>query len=300
MNSNNRSWIVLVFLSSWIGNAFAEEANSKTFVYKTTPQGSLELIVDYPPNWSDSERRPAMVFFFGGGWQNGTVLQFEPQARYFASRGLVAIRADYRVKSRQGVSPRECVEDAKSAIRWVRVHAKELGIDPGRVIAAGGSAGGHIAACTSLTPGLDAANEDQGTSSHPNALVLYNPVLRFSGEERLMSRINNDAKLGDLISPTNHLSSEIPPILLLYGSADPLIEQGKEFVKRAETLRLNVNLFTADKQKHGFFNRSPWLETTTRRVDQFLKSIGYLEGEPTLKESDRLPTNQPDRKRTAR
>lgn len=286
MNSNARSWIVLVLLSNWIGNAVAEESNSKRFVYKTTPQAKLELIVDSPPDWKGSDRRPAVVFFFGGGWQNGTVLQFEPQARYFASRGLVTVRADYRVKSRHGVSPRECVEDAKSAIRWIRSHSKELGVDPDRIVAAGGSAGGHIAACTSLTPGLDSDHEDMATSSRPNALILYNPVLRFSGEKRLMPRINNDEKLGELISPTRHLSLDTPPILLLYGTADPLIEQGKEFVERANTLRLKVELFSAENQKHGFFNRSPWLESTTRRVDAFLRSIGYLDGEPTLKEND--------------
>lgn len=290
MNSNDRPWIVLVFLATWVSNAAAEQSTSKTFVYKTTPQAKLELMVNYPPDWRRSDHRPAMVFFFGGGWQNGTVLQFERQAHYFASRGIVTVRVDYRVKSRHGVSPRECVEDAKSAIRWIRSHSKDLGVDPDRIIAAGGSAGGHIAACSSLTPGLDADNEDITTSSRPNALILYNPVLRFAGEERLMRRINNDKKLGDLISPTLHISSDTPPVLLLYGTADPLIEQGNEFVKRAELHRLKVELFTAENQKHGFFNRSPWLETTTRRVDVFLKSIGYLDGEPTLNDGDRMTT----------
>jgi len=101
---------------------------------------------------------------------------------------MVAARADYRVKSRHGVSPKECVEDAKSAIRWVRQNAAKLGADPNRIVAAGGSAGGHIAACTALTPGLDAEGEDTKVSSLPNALVLFNPVLRFSGIPQLMER----------------------------------------------------------------------------------------------------------------
>jgi len=289
-----------VLLVSLVRNGAAEESSTKTFVYKNATQTKLEMIVHFPPGWKETDRRPVVVFYFGGGWQNGTTSQFEPQAAYFASRGLVTARADYRVKSRQGVSPKECVEDAKSAIRWIRSNAKELGIDPDRIVAAGGSAGGHIAACTSLTPGLEAAGEDHAISSKPNVLVLYNPVLRFSGEERLMSRIGNDETLGELISPTRQLSSETPPTLLLYGTADPLLSQGKEYVDRAEPLRVKVELFTAEGEKHGFFNRSPWLEKTTIRVDTFLKGIGYLEGEPTLKENDRLPARKNDRKVSGR
>ena len=138
------------------------------------------LIVHYPPGWKDSDKRPAIVFFFGGGWTSGKLEQFEPQASHLARRGMVAARADYRVKSRHGVTPKECVEDAKSAVRWMRANAAKLGVDPDRIVAAGGSAGGHIAACTAFSPGLDAEGEDANVSSKPNALVLFNPVLRFS------------------------------------------------------------------------------------------------------------------------
>src|SRR5205823_3485066 len=128
------------------------------------------LHVHYPPDWKKEDKRPVIVFFFGGGWTQGKVEQFEPQAAYLAGRGLVAARADYRVNSRHGVTPDACVEDAKSAVRWLRLNAAMLGIDPERVVAAGGSAGGHIAACTTC-PGLDAEDEDAKVSSRPNALV---------------------------------------------------------------------------------------------------------------------------------
>ena len=72
----------------------------------------------------------AIVFFFGGGWVGGTPKQFFPHCTYLASRGMVAISAEYRVKDRHGVTPLECVLDGKSAVRWVRAHASELGIDP--------------------------------------------------------------------------------------------------------------------------------------------------------------------------
>ncbi len=216
------------------------------------------------------------MFFFGGGWTNGRITQFESQSDHFARRGMVAVRADYRVKSRHDVTPDRCVEDAKSAIRWVRAHASELGVDPDRIVASGGSAGGHIAACTSLVEGLDADGEDRSVSSKPNALILYNPALSFEGVAEMRKYVNNDDALGLKISPTRYITSATPPTLLLYGTDDRLKAQGDEFVRRMKEAGARVEMFTADGQGHGFFNRPPWRERTTDRADEFLSSLGYL------------------------
>jgi acetyl esterase/lipase len=256
--------------------------STKSFIYKKTKQADLEMIVHYPPGWKETDKRPGIVFFFGGGWTNGSVKQFESQATHLASRGMVAARADYRVKSRQGVTPRECVEDAKSAIRWMRQKAVKLGIDANRIAAAGGSAGGHIAACTGLAPGLDADGENTAISSKPNAMVLFNPVLRLDLPQ-LSGFVGHDEALAKAISPTLYLTKDTPPTLLLYGSADRLAAQGEEFMKKSKELGHRAELFTAEGQKHGFFNRPPWLEKTTQRMDEFLVSIGYLQAKPTGK-----------------
>ena len=265
------------------GRRQPKDPPTKSFVYKKTKQADLEIVVHYPPGWKETDKRPAIVFFFGGGWTGGKIEQFEPQAKHLASRGMVAARADYRVKSRHDVTPKECVEDAKSAIRWMRQNAAKLGVDPNRIVAAGGSAGGHIAACTALTPGLDAEGEDAKVSSMPNALVLFNPVLRFSGIPQLMERIGNDEALGKAISPTLHLKKDSPPTLIFFGTADRLAPMGDEFMKKSKELGHRAELFTAEGQPHGFFNRPPWLEKTTQRMDEFLVSIGYLQ--PTAKGS---------------
>ena len=201
---------------------------------------------------------------------------------------MVAARADYRVKSKHGVTPKECVEDAKSAVRWMRQNAGKLGIDPHRIVAAGGSAGGHIAACTALTPGLEAEGEDTKVSSKPNALVLFNPVLRFSGIPELMERIGNDEALGKAISPTLHLTKDSPPTLIFFGTADRLAAMGDEFMKKSKEIGHKAELFTAEGQSHGFFNRPPWLDKTTQRMDEFLVSLGYIEGKSTTKETTTL------------
>ena len=111
--------------------------------YKKVGKVELQLHIFNPKGHKASDQRPAIVFFFGGGWSGGTPSQFYPQCEYLAKRGMVAISAEYRVKSRNGTSPLECVKDGNSAVRWVRSHAEELGIDPSKLAAGGGSAGGH-------------------------------------------------------------------------------------------------------------------------------------------------------------
>jgi acetyl esterase/lipase len=266
-------WLCLV------GPAFGQE-NTKTFTYTKTKQADLEIVVHYPPGWKDTDKRAGIVFFFGGGWENGTIKAFEPQARYLASRGMVTARADYRVKSRHGVTPRECVDDARSAIRWFRQNAAKLGVDPDRIVASGGSAGGHIAACTTLMPAADAKDADTTVSCKANALILFNPVLRFGPQ--LLQKVGNDEAVGKAISPVLYLAKDSPPTLLFYGTEDWLLKQGEEFLQRSKELGNRAELFTAEKQPHGFFHKSPWREKTLQRADEFLISLGYLQGKPTI------------------
>jgi acetyl esterase/lipase len=273
------SWILLLAITSSV-QADDAASSTKSFVYKKTKQAKLEIMVHYPPGWKDTDKRPGIVFFFGGGWTSGKIDQFEPQATYLSNRGMVAARADYRVKSRHGVTPKDCVEDAKSAVRWMRQNAAKLGVDPNRIVAAGGSAGGHIAACTALTPGLEAEGEDTKVSSKPNALVLFNPVLRFSSIPPLMDGIGNDEALGKAISPTLHLTKDCPPTLIFYGTADILALMGEEFVVKSKILGHRAELFRAVGQPHEFYDHPPWLGKTMQRTDEFLVSLRYLDEKP--------------------
>jgi len=254
------------------------EQRVEAFTYKRTPQGDLKIYVHFPTGWAAQDKRPMIVFFFGGGWTQGRIDQFEPQAKYLAQRGMVAARADYRVKSRHGTTPDKCVEDAKSTVRWVRANAAKLGIDPQRIVASGGSAGGHIAACTATVPGFEAEGEDLSVSSRPNLLVLFNPVLNTValGEKYGMSEI------GRKISPNHYLSKDVPPTVIFFGTQDQLNEGGKEFIAQAKDLGLQALMHMAPGQGHGFFNRSPWQERTTFLMDQFLAAHGYVKGKPAL------------------
>lgn len=275
---------IVLFLAAAIIAAPAEP-QIKTMTYKTVGQKELKIHVHYPPGWKASDARPAIIFFFGGGWTSGKIEQFQPQAEYFASRGLVAARADYRVKSRDGVTPDQCVQDARSAVRWMRKHAKELGIDPQKLIASGGSAGGHLAACMMIAKSVETEGDDLSISTIPQAMVLFNPVLSFD-HELIIDRINGDKELARKISPTLHLDKNSPPALILFGTKDKLKIFGDEYWKKAESLGVRADKYLAEGQGHGFFNNSPWRERTTIAADKFLASLGYLKGEPTMKAPD--------------
>lgn len=269
-----------------------EEIRTEERLYRKSPEGDLHLHLYFPSDWKQDDARPAIVFFFGGGWKKGSYEQFAAQAEYFASRGLVAASADYRIKNEHGTTPAEAVEDAKSAVRWLRSHAKELGVDPNKIIAAGGSAGGHLAAATATLEDFNATADDRSVSCVPNALVLFNPVTNLT--------LIKDRKLVDAqrdvmkrLSPTLHLSKSTPPAVLFYGTQDKYFPHGVEYATKAKELGIRAELYVAPGMSHGFFNRSPWTAVTARQADEFLKSLGYLDGEPTLT----LPPDAPQLER---
>jgi len=147
---------------------------TKSETYRKVGDTELKVWI-FEPATKATKPLPAIVFFFGGGWVGGSPTQFEPQSRHLAARGMIAIVADYRVKTRQDAKPADCVADAKACVRWVRANAARLGIDPERIAVGGGSAGGHLAASVATLPGLDDAKDDKSVSCIPDALVLFNP-----------------------------------------------------------------------------------------------------------------------------
>jgi len=254
-------------------------------VFKTLGDTKLTLHIFEPEGHTTKDQRPAAVFFFGGGWNGGSPKQFEPHCRYLASRGMVAITAEYRVKSRHGTSPFECVKDGKSAVRWVRANASQLGIDPNRIAAGGGSAGGHVAAATGNVSGLEEDGEDSKVSSKPNALLLFNPVYDNGpsgyGHDRVKDRYEE-------ISPMHNIREAAPPTIVFLGTEDKLIpvETAKNYEQKMRSVGSRCDTIFYDGQPHGFFNKGrnedKYYVETVQTMDEFLISLGWLTGKPTI------------------
>ncbi len=267
----------------------------KVLTYKTVGDRELKLDVFLPEDWAATDSRPAAVFYFGGGWKNGDTRQFYPQSEYLASRGMVAISAEYRTENNGGAKPFECVEDAKSAMRYVRAHAAELGIDPDKLAAGGASAGGHLAAATATIEAFNAEGDDLSVSPIPNALLLYNPACDNSAEGYGFDRVQ---EYWQDFSPMEHLDGVVPPTIIFLGDQDGVfpVPRAKLYQQRMQESGNRCDLLLYEDQDHGFYvlsrvkqgfdaeqNKKYFLETT-ESLDRFLASLGFLSGEPTARE----------------
>ena len=290
--------LILTLLSLCVAlTAGAQEKSSKKktgghppVIEGTKPEtyrkiGDTELkvwVFDQAPK--QTAPRPAIVFFFGGGWTGGSPTQFEPQSRHLAERGMIAIVADYRVKTRQDAKPADCVSDAKACVRWVRANAARLGIDPDRIAVGGGSAGGHLAASVATLPGLDDAKDDKSVSCLPNALVLYNPgtvMAPFPGLDLKGFGAGLDkSKFGcepTEISPIHHVTKGLPPTIIFHGKADTTVPYStvEKFTEVMKAAGNRCELVGFEGQPHGFFNKAKYPETL-EATEAPLVSLGYL------------------------
>jgi acetyl esterase/lipase len=194
------------------------------------------------------------------------------------------------------VKAKDCVSDAKSAVRWVRSQAASLGIDPLRIAAGGGSAGGHLAASTGLVPGFEESSEDSAVSSVPNALVLFNPALVLAPLEDLPpGRAGRVATLQERfgvdpaqLSPYHHIKPHAPPTIIFHGQDDATVpyRSVELFAEKMEKEGNRCKLCGYENQGHGFFNfgrgDGSMYRKTVQAMDEFLAELGYLEGKPSI------------------
>lgn len=267
-----------------VANAAKPEGEQHT--YKTVGDRKLSLYVTKPADWTPQDQRPAIVFFHGGGWVGGAPGQFTEHSKYLASRGMIAVQVEYRLLDRKSSDPPTvCIQDAKSAMRWVRGRATTFGIDPNRVASAGGSAGGHLAAFVGVVEGLDDPQDDLAIAAKSNAMVLFNPVFDNGPEGWGHQRVGKRYKV---FSPLHNISPDDPPTIVFLGSADKLIpvETAQKFERAMQKAGNGCETHIYDGQPHGFFNHgrdgNRWYYETLTAADKFLTSLGWLSGPPTL------------------
>jgi acetyl esterase len=271
---------IFLLFTTFTVSAFAvdaEPAEGKRYVYKQVDGDPREMEIYFPVGWDPSKRTyPGIILFHGGGWGNGSLAAFRYQCEYFASRGLVAATANYTLVKSQGYTgegsrKRVCIVDAKSAIRWLKTHADELGLDPSRLIAGGGSAGGHVSMLATHNPGLNDPHDPEHIDTSVAAYVLFNPAFTSADAE--------DSEVDML----QHLNPDMPPAIVFFGTEDKWKSGWETVQQKLESLgATNIDLRLAPGAEHAFFNRQPWTDLTLIAADQFLTELGFLEGSPTL------------------
>ena len=245
------------------------------WTYKSVGGKALQMHVFLPKGYEAGTVFPAFVFFHGGSWQGGEPGWHYPDCAYWASRGMVAVSVAYRLKDRDEVEvPLECVKDVKSAIRFLRAKAAELKIDPDRIVAAGDSAGGQLAAATAMITG-ERTNDDQfdlSISCIPNAVILTSPY--FKCEQSL--------------SPPYHVRPGLPPFITFLGDKDPAIKVDDLLAFHDSLLAANVDseYYVGKGGLHGFGNgrnpRNEFFYWSVELEDRFLTRHGILTGEPLV------------------
>ena len=271
-------------MAAQIERQVADFSPDKRVVYKTLGDVQLSLDVFLPTERAPFVALPCIVFFHGGGWNGGKPSQFHPHCHYLASRGMTAISAEYRVAERHGTTPYECVADGKSVIRWVRRNSASFGVDPGRIVAGGGSAGGHVAAATAAVTQFENDGEDLSISPKPDALVLFNPVFDNGPDGFGHDRVKDHWRE---LSPMHNIVRGMPPAIVFLGTEDPHLPVSKaiEFKGRMNDVGTRCDVWTYEGQVHAFFNyrgTNPYYNATVYAADKFLASLGFLKGEPTL------------------
>lgn len=260
----------------------ADTEPGKRYIYKHTA-GEAQAMEIYFPEGHDptTAKTPCVLLFHGGGWGGGDLEMFRYQCKYFASRGLVAATANYRMipaaerKSLpEGVSRKQfCITDAKSAIRWVKQNADELGIDPEKIITGGGSAGGHISILATTNPGLNDPADPKDYDTSVVAYLLFNPALSAA-----------DAQYPE-VDAMQYLTDDFAPAVVFFGTEDKWKVGWDAAHAKLNDLGAGerIHLWIADGASHAFFNNPPWIDLTLIEADRFLVSLDLLEGEPTLK-----------------
>lgn len=258
----------------------SEPPQGKVYVYKHSANQPRQMEIFFPPNHDPATASvPGVILFHGGGWSGGSLSQFRRACEYLASRGMVAATANYRMLTKAEANQlpagksrkRVCIADAKSAIRWFKQQAAELGVDPQRIVTGGGSAGGHIAVLATTNPGLDDPGDPQNLDTSVVAYLLFNPA--FSPDDAQDKQVD----------ALRHINAGLAPAIVFFGTQDPW-KPGWDAVHE-ELKRLGnttTQLQIAEDQRHGFFNRDPWQTMTLIAADRFLVQHGLLTGTPTL------------------
>jgi acetyl esterase/lipase len=249
-----------------IGREGGIEPNYKV-VYKHVNQEELTLSVwDTIPN-VENNNRGAVIFFHGGAWKEGDASQFAALSKDLSTKlGLLAVSVQYRLPSATSSSLiiKEQIEDAQSAIQFVRLHATEFGINPNKIAVGGGSAGGYLALSSNIfaykgTENLSANLNSEGgpVSVRPNALILFNPMMIVPAN---YSHFNLSQFWSESPpkSPVEPLKS-LPPTIIMHGDSDDIsiIAKVKAFRDKANSYNSSspqVDLAEYPMCGHNFFN----------------------------------------------
>ncbi len=248
----------------------------KILKYKSAGDMELKAHIFEAGKTGQTGGQPVFVFFHPGGWNMGEPAWGYDVCHRYASFGMVAISFQYRLSAVGGYTPVDAAFDVRSAIRWTRQNADELGIDPKRLVAGGISAGAHLAACAAILQGPDDPGDNTDISCVPEALVLQSAVLNPGPSIHFVELLQGRYKPEDY-SPFHHIRPGLPPMCLLHGTADEIVPYSSvsEFTARTREEGNECILHTFEGTDHFFMNSSDQRKAM-ELIDEYIAGLGYI------------------------
>ncbi|TDU90960.1 acetyl esterase [Kribbella voronezhensis] len=224
----------------------------------------------YRPEGTDP--LPTLVYFFGGGWTLGSIDTADGICRQLANAvPCQVITVGYRLAPENPFPT--AVNDCHQAVQWIAAHAAELQVDPARIAVGGDSAGGNLAAATTLLA------RDSGPALAAQLLVYPNTLygsdtasMRAGDDPFLFNRTSVDWYWGhylkDPADGRNPLASpllaeshaDLPPALVITAEYDPLRDEGEFYAEKLYAAGVPTQLSRYDGMVHGFFAMSGVLD----------------------------------------
>jgi acetyl esterase/lipase len=247
--------------------------------------GSRDLHLDiFYPSRKRKKGRPGVLLIHGGGWRSGNYKMEVPMAQQLAGKGYVAIAVEYRL-SPEAPYPAS-VYDLKAALRWMRAHATEYGLDTSKIAAYGCSSGAQLASFLGTTNGMakfEGGEGYAGYSSNVQAVLNIDGIVSFAHPEASAEGEMAGAWLGGLrdvnwdkwkeASPLEHANAQTPPFLFV-NCTIPRFHAGRDdLLKILDAAGTYHEVHTIPNSTHSFWTVHPWFEQTLKYSVGFLRKV---------------------------
>jgi acetyl esterase/lipase len=257
-------------------------------VYKTVDTFKLKIDIFYDKQSFERDDNTAIVFFHGGGWAYGSPAEFFTTCERYAGMGLITFSVEYRLSIEKGIvphktiSPIESLMDARSAMRWVRENAGKYHIDKNKIVAAGQSAGGHLALSTAMIEEYNENSDNLDISCSPNAILLFSACVNTVEGwcDRLLA--DRRSKIWS-ISPTHNMKGGLPPMIEFHGTDDEQVPVWTVQFFDSETKKLGnyFELHIYKGRKHYLGDGNPkysryFDDEILNITDEFLRKFNFL------------------------
>jgi acetyl esterase/lipase len=246
--------------------------------YKKVGNYNLDLHIFGQGSKDGNNKKPVIVFFHGGSWSEGQPSWHFGACRKYAANGWVACSVEYRIYGSQGTLPFAAVMDARSAIRWLREHGDEFGIDTSRIVASGNSAGGHLVLATALADQCDEKSDNLRFSPVPDVLLVNSGVYDLTDEKTAWIRKDlNDKDTVKKISPNALVRKHLPPMLLIHSVVDQNVpySSAQTFVALMQAAGNPFEFKSIAEGGHFIFDHPKYTPIVFAWRKEFLHKLGY-------------------------